>query len=475
MPEGEGEGEGEVAVALDIDPLTPRPIPKSTGPREKTPEGLLLRPCRDLTGRPLLPSTAVTRERPTEAEVDAAFRAAHGRVFARLVGSLRDFDTVEDAMQDAWLRALEHWPQQGIPRQPAAWMTTVARNAVLSAKRHEAVVRRSHDALREAEAELGGELDDDDLPDERLRLLFTCCHPALAEPARVALTLRTVCGLSTPAIARLFLVPEPTVAQRLVRAKRKIRDAAIPYEIPRAARLAERIDDVLACIYLMFTEGHAPTEGALVVRPELCGEAIRLARVMGHAFPQHAEARALLALMLLHHARRHARLDAEGHLVPLEDQDRTRWDAAVIAEGTAALHEALAAGEPGLYALQAAIAALHAQARDPRDTDWSQIAGLYAELLRRAPTPVAALALAYAEGMADGPERGLRCLDELVAAGMVYDDFERLPATRAELLRRAGHVQRARAAYVEAIERARHPREREFLERRMLALPTSPQ
>lgn len=412
----------------------------------------------------------VTSERPTEAEVDAAFRAAHGRVFARLVGLFRDFDTVEDAMQDAWLRALERWPDTGIPERPAAWITTVARNAAISVKRHEAVVRRSEDVLREEVESVGAGLDDDDVPDERLRLLFTCCHPALAEPARVALTLRTVCGLSTVAIARLFLVPEPTVAQRLVRAKRKIRDAAIPYEIPRAARLAERIDDVLACIYLMFTEGYAATEGGLVIRPEVCDEAIRLARVMGHAFPRHAEARALLALMLLHHARRRARADSQGRVIPLEEQERTRWDRAAIAEGIAALHETLASGQPGTYALQASIAALHARARRPRDTDWSQIAGLYAELLRRAPSPMAALALAYAEGMADGPAQGLRRLDDLVHEGMLPADFERLVATRAELLRRAGRADEARAAYVRALERVQRPWEREFLLRRVASL-----
>lgn len=413
----------------------------------------------------------MSAQRPSEAEIDAAFRAAHGRVFARLVGLFRDFDTVEDAMQDAWLRALERWPHAGIPERPAAWITTVARNAAISAKRHEAVVRRSHDVLRGQPTEAPAGLDDEDVPDDRLRLLFTCCHPALAEPARVALTLRTVCGLSTPAIARLFLVPEPTVAQRLVRAKRKIRDAAIPYQIPRAARLAERIDDVLACIYLMFTEGYAATEEDLVIRPEVCDEAIRLARVMGHAFPRHAEARALLALMLLHHARRDARADPQGRVIPLEDQDRTRWDASAIAEGTATLHQALASGRPGLYALQASIAALHARAPRSQDTDWSQIAGLYAELLRRAPTPVAALALAYAEGMADGPAQGLRCLDDLMTQGVIPRDFDRLPATRAELLRRAGRTDEARAAYALAIERAGQPWERDFLERRAASLP----
>lgn len=413
---------------------------------------------------------AVSEPTATEAEISAAFRAAHGRVFGRLVASLRDFDLVEDALQDAWLRALEHWPTRGIPERPAAWITTVARNAALSVLRRQAVAQRKHHAL---ELEPAEELEplDDDLPDERLRLLFTCCHPALAEPARVALTLRTVCGLSTPAIARLLLVPEPTLAQRLVRAKQKISTAGIPYELPRAEQLDARIDDVLACIYLSFTEGYAATEGALIVRPELCEEAIRLARVMGHAFPRHAEARALLALLLLHHARRHGRFDAEGRLVPLEEQARERWDAQAIAEGTRQLHEALTAtASPGVYALQAAIAALHAAAPRARDTDWSQIAGLYAELLRRAPSPSAALALACAEGMADGPTQGLRRLDALVASGVLPPRHEWLPAARAELLRRAGLVREAHAAYVEAIERARHPRHAELLLRRASAL-----
>jgi len=397
--------------------------------------------------------------------VEEVFRAEHGRVFSHLLGTFRDFDVVEDALQDAYARALERWPADGIPARPGAWIVTVARNRILSRRRHEAVVRRNEDAAIESDETAP---DDDDIPDHRARLLFTCCHPALAESARVALTLRTVCGLSTTEIAALFFEPEPTVGQRLSRAKRKIRTTGIPYEIPTGERLTSRTDDVLACIYLTFTAGYQAVEG-LPPAVEQCAEAIRLARVMVHAFPRHAEARALLALLLLHEARRPARRDEIG-LVALSEQDRTRWNQAAIAEGRGQLEQALADDARGTYALQAAIAMLHAEAPTATHTDWPQIAGLYCELESRSPSPSVALAAAVAESMAEGAAVGLRVLDNKIEAGMLPPDFDRIPAARADMLRRAGRPEQARAAYERAIAHARHPLEADFFRRRISAL-----
>lgn len=398
--------------------------------------------------------------------IEDVFRDEHGRVFSALLADFRDFDVVEDALQDAYLRALQRWSTQGIPERSGAWILTVARNRIVSRRRHDGVVRRNEDALRQDEVVAAV---DEELPDERARLLFTCCHPALAEPARIALTLRTVCGLSTAAIAALFFEPEPTVGQRLSRAKRKIRTAGIPYEVPQGEHLASRTDDVLSCIYLTFTAGYRAPQG-LATETEQCAEAIRLARVMVHAFPRHAEARALLALLILHHARRGARRDAEGRLVPLESQDRGRWDRAAIAEGRTRLDEALAAEARGPYALQAAIAALHAEAASGAHTDWPQIAGLYRELEARDPSPSIALASTVAESMAEGAAVGLRVLANKIEAGIIPADFDRVPAARADMLRRAGRGAQARRAYDEAIGRAQHPLEVEFLTRRRDAL-----
>jgi RNA polymerase sigma-70 factor (ECF subfamily) len=397
-------------------------------------------------------------------EVEATFRAEHGRVFAALVRQLGDFHAAEDALQEALAAALDTWPQQGIPARPGAWLTTVARNAAASVARHSAVVRDKHRELAGA-IDRASPGDDGDVPDERLRLIFTCCHPALAEEARIALTLQTVCGLPAATIARLFLLPESTVAQRLTRAKRKIRASGIPYEIPAAEQLGERFPAVLAVVYLLFTEGYATSTGEPVVDAALCEEAIHLGVMLCHLWPTHAEARGLYALMLLHHARRKGRVDGAGDIVALDEQDRSLWDRDVIAEGVRQLEEALARGAPGPYQIQAAIAALHATALRAEDTDWPQIAALYEELWRRQPAAPVALSLSFAVGMAHGADQGLARLDELIALGAL-EGCERLPAARAELLRRAGRLAEARAAGAEASLRARHLREQRFLDRR---------
>jgi RNA polymerase sigma-70 factor (ECF subfamily) len=398
-------------------------------------------------------------------EVEAAFRAEYGRVFAGLVRSFGDFHAAEDALQEAFAAALATWPERGIPARPGAWLTTAARNAAIGVRRHATLARDKH---RELAAELDGPPpgeDDPDVADDRLRLIFTCCHPALADEARVALTLQTLCGLPAASIARLFLVPEATVAQRLTRAKRKIVASGIPYEVPTAEQLDERLPGVLSVVYLLFTEGYATSAGEPVVDAALCVEALRLGGVLCRLSPTHAEARGLYALMLLHHARRATRVDAEGDIVPLDEQDRSSWDRDAIEEGRRRLEEALARGAPGPYQIQAAIAALHATAPRAEDTDWPQIAALYEELWRLQPVAPVALSLAFAEGMASGAERGLARLDGFAAAGLL-GGCARLPAARAELLRRAGRAEEARRAYAEAIAGARHARERRFFERR---------
>lgn len=409
-------------------------------------------------------------EPPTStADLERIFRTEHGRVFSLLLRGAADFDAAEDALQEAFVAALSAWPREGVPAQPAAWLLSVARNRLISRLRHDAVVRRKHAELGAAALSLGRPPADDELPDERLRLIFTCCHPALGEEARVALTLREMCGLPTAAIARLFLTSEATVAQRLVRAKRKLRDAGIPFEVPRAERLDERTDAVLAVVYLLFTAGYSPTGDGPLVRGELCDEAIRLQHQLCHLMPQNAEARGLLALMLLHDARRAARADAAGELLTLAEQDRSRWDRRAISDGTRHLEEALGHGRFGIYQIQAAIAALHANAARAEDTDWPQIAGLYAELFRRQPSPVTALNLAVADGMAHGAEWGLVQLDRFVEEG-VLDGCGPAVAARADLLLRAGHVARAAAAYKDAIAHARNDREARFFSRRLASL-----
>jgi RNA polymerase sigma-70 factor (ECF subfamily) len=402
-----------------------------------------------------------------KAAVDAAFRDEWGRVVATLIRTTGDWDLAEECAQDAFALALQRWPRDGIPGRPGAWLTTAARNRAIDVLRRKAVgaAKLREVAAMSYEPEPPA-ADDSPVADDRLRLMFTCCHPALSLEARVALTLRTLAGLTTAEIARAFLASEPTMAKRLVRAKQKIQNAGIPYRVPPAHLLPERTPGVLAVLYLLFNEGYSATAGADLVRQNLCAEAIRLARVLATLMPDEAEAAGLLALMLLHHARRAARLDAQGDLVTLEDQDRARWDKAEIAEGVAALAGALRRGQPGPYQVQAAIAACHATAATAADTDWAQIAALYEQLAWFLPTPVVELNRAVAVGMAQGPAAGLPLVAALEASGKLAG-YHLLPATRADLLRRLGRRSEAAAAYREALELAGTDAERRFLSRRL--------
>jgi RNA polymerase sigma-70 factor (ECF subfamily) len=406
--------------------------------------------------------------------VDRLFREEQGRAVATLIRVTGDFDLAEEAVQDAFIRALETWPERGVPDNPGAWITTTARNRAIdrlrrrqrSVEKIEALGRET--AVEQELAAIDSRPVEDAMPiaDDRLRLIFTCCHPALAMEARVALTLRTLGGLTTPEIARAFLVPEPTLAQRLVRAKRKIRDAGIPYRVPPAELLPERLDGVLHVLYLVFNEGYAASSGDELIRRELCGEAIRLARVVVALLPGEPEALGLLALMLLHDARRDARVGPSGELILLDDQDRARWDSARIAEGQALVEDALAARRPGPYQVQAAIAALHDEAVLPTDTDWAQIASLYATLQQMAPSPVVELNLAAAVAMADGPAVGLAMMDGIAASGEL-DAYPYLHSARADLLRRLERWSESATAYRRALELTTNGPERMFLQGRL--------
>jgi RNA polymerase sigma-70 factor (ECF subfamily) len=406
--------------------------------------------------------------------VDRVFREEQGRAVATLIRVTGDFDLAEEAVQDAFISALETWPQRGVPDNPGAWITTTARNrAIDRLRRRRRLLEKTETLGREAaiETELeaidpGPSEDAMQITDDRLRLIFTCCHPALAMDARVALTLRTLGGLTTPEIARAFLVPEPTLAQRLVRAKRKIRDAGIPYRVPPTELLPERLDGVLRVLYLVFNEGYAASSGDSLIRRELCAEAIRLARTVVALLPDEPEARGLLALMLLTDARRDARVGADGGLVLLDDQDRSRWDASRIAEGRALIAEALAEARPGAYQVQAAIAALHDEAATPAETDWPQIASLYATLQRMSPSPVVELNHAAAVALADGPAVGLAMMDGIAASGDL-DDYPYLHSARADLLRRLERWSEAEAAYRRALALTTNAPERQFLEGRL--------
>ncbi|MFC9910861.1 RNA polymerase sigma factor [Streptomyces sp. NPDC127197] len=405
-----------------------------------------------------------------EEAVAAAFREEWGQVVATLIRVTGDWDLAEECAQDAFAQALDRWRRDGVPRRPGAWLTTTARNRALDVLRREQVGAAK---LREAAVLARDEgpydpdhEDDSGVEDDRLRLIFTCCHPALPIEARVALTLRTLAGLTTPEIARAFLVAEPTMAQRLVRAKRKIRNAGIPYRVPPAHLLPERTTGVLGVVYLLFNEGYAATSGADLLRTNLCAEAIRLARLLARLMPDEPEVLGLLALLLLHDARQETRVDAAGELVTLEDQDRTAWDRAEIDEGTALLETALRRGRPGPYQIQAAIAACHTNAVTAEETDWADIAALYRELERYVPSPVVRLNRAVAVAMAEGMEAGLVLLAELEQERELAG-YHLLPATRADLLRRSGHTAEAAQAYGRALELVENEAERRFLEKRL--------
>jgi RNA polymerase sigma-70 factor (ECF subfamily) len=401
----------------------------------------------------------------TAAAVDRVFREEAGRAVAALIRITGDFDLAEEAVQEAFETALHVWPARGIPDNPGAWITTTAKNRAIDRLRRERVGReKTDDAARLTALEALGD-DVQDIPDDRLRLLFTCCHPALAPEAQVALTLRTVGGLSTKEIARAFLVPEPTLGQRLSRAKRKIREAGIPYRIPPREVLPERLDGVLAVLYLVFNEGYAATLGELL-RAELCDEAIRLTRLVDRLIPGEPEVAGLLALMLLQHARREARTDASGDLVLLEDQDRSRWDQTMLDEGLGMLDPG-GSGQPGPYLLQARIAACHARAPRPDDTDWPTIARLYGRLAGLGPSPVVELNRAVAIAMADGPDAGLRQLEPLAGD---LDRYHLFHSARADLLRRAARPREAAEAYRRALELTTNDAERRFLQRRLREL-----
>ena len=399
--------------------------------------------------------------------IEEIFRAEHGRILATLIRLLGDIDVAEEGLQEAFATALEQWSVAGTPANPVAWLVSTARHKAIDRLRRQVRLAQKQEEIAR-HIELSAMEDDAPMPEDRLRLIFTCCHPALATEGQVALTLRTLGGLTTEEIAHAFLVPAPTMAQRLVRAKAKIRDARIPYQVPLDDALTERLEAVMVVVYLVFNEGYAASFGARLVRHELCEQAIRLGRMLVELLPPHAEPKGLLALMLLHDSRRETRLDGAGDIVLLEDQDRTRWDRLQIDEGAALVEAALLAGgrPPGQYALQAAIAAVHAQAPTAAATDWRQIAALYGMLARVHPTPVIELNRAVAVAMSGGIERGLALVDALDHRGELAE-YHLLPAARAELLRRLGRHAEAAESYRRALVMVSNEAERRHLEKRL--------
>jgi RNA polymerase sigma-70 factor (ECF subfamily) len=409
--------------------------------------------------------------RPGEA-VEAVYRAESRRVLATLIRLLGDFDLAEEALHDAFAAAVEQWPQEGVPENPASWLVSAGRFKAIDRLRRRARFDASRAVLAdqlEAARPDAAEPDVDGVADDRLRLVFTCCHPALPPDGQVALTLREVCDLTTEEIARAFLTAPPAMAQRIVRAKAKIRDARIPYQVPARAELPERLDAVLRVVYLVFNEGYSASSGASLTRCDLSAEAIRLGRLLARLLPE-PEVLGLLALMLLHESRRATRTTPDGELVLLADQDRSRWDRAQIAEGTALVERALASRRFGPYTLQAAIAAVHAEAPTAEATDWAQIVGLYDLLLRADPSPVVELNRAAAIAMRDGPAAGLALVDAILARGALAG-YQPAHSARAELCRRLGRRAEARAAYARALALTQQEPERRFLERRLAALP----
>lgn len=412
------------------------------------------------------PSVDQVRER-----VDAIYHDEAPRILATLIRMLGDFDLAEDAVQEAFRAAMEQWPQDGIPQNPQAWLVSTGRFKAIDALRKRSRVDPLDDALiKRLATEPFTELHDEDIEDDRLRLIFTCCHPALLPDARVALTLREVCGLTTEAIAHAFLTAPATLAQRIVRAKAKIREEQIPYEAPSQPELPDRLEAVLQVIYLVYNEGYSAARGEALTRPDLSGEAIRLGRLLVEHLPE-PEAIGLLALMLLHEARRPARTSPEGEMVLLEDQDRSLWNRQQIAEGYAFLRAALLSGRVGAYTLQAAIAAAHTAASSIEATNWAQIVRLYDTLLRLTPSPIIEVNRAVAVAMRDGPEMGLALIEDILGRGDLAD-YHPVHSARAELCRRLSRTDEARASYQEALRLAQQEPEKRLIEKRLASLKT---